>query len=186
MASSPQQVDSSLLWACGRADARATSCDVSVAIRGILIRLWAMGSGCQRLRVVSGRKSPPHPYCLMICWKISGWIYRRRLTIFCVTCGRSYIRTIRILHARVATFKSVEYTEWEKDIQRFLQTEVSVWMRRFNMLILMQTSWLLEMVVVYPWLREQESENSEVRKDVTNNHIAVNAIAHFVHARAEL
>ena len=34
--------------------------------------------------------------------------------------------------------------------------------------------------------QDQESENSEVRKDVTNNHIAVNAIAHFFHARAEI
>ena len=34
--------------------------------------------------------------------------------------------------------------------------------------------------------QDQESENSEVRKDVTNNHISVNAIAHVFHARAEL
>ena len=39
--------------------------------------------------------------------------------------------------------------------------------------------------VVLDWLlqRADNYANLEVRKDVTNNHVAVDAIAHFFHAR---
>ena len=60
---------------------------------GMLTRLSASGSGCQQLRIVSGRKSPPHPDCLKIDRKIAGGIYRIRVNTYSVSARITFDQT---------------------------------------------------------------------------------------------
>ena len=60
---------------------------------GMLTRLSASGSGCQQLRIVSGRKSPPHPDCLKIDKKIAGGIYRIHVNTYSVSARITFDQT---------------------------------------------------------------------------------------------
>ena len=60
---------------------------------GMLTRLSASGSGCQQWRIVSGRKSPPHPDCLKIDRKIAGGIYRIRVNTYSVSARITFDQT---------------------------------------------------------------------------------------------